>query len=86
VGVASGNSQSCTAHNFNFIPGTKMLVAAWISGGTNVIDLTDPASPKEVAHYSPDEAVAMSSYWYRGLIFVADFARGLDVLELDLAP
>lgn len=86
VGAGSGNSQSCTAHNFDFVPGTKTLVTTWISGGTSVIDLTDPAAPKEIAHYQPDGTVAMSSYWHRGLIFVADFQRGVEVLELDTAP
>lgn len=86
VGALSGAQESCTAHNFDFIPGTRTLVAAWIGGGTNVIDLSDPAAPKEIAHYKPDDTAAMSSYWYRGLIFVGDFSRGVDVLELDAKP
>ena len=84
VGATSGNQFSCTAHNFNFIPGTRLLVAAWINGGTNVIDATDPAAPREVAYYQPDDAITMSSYWYRGLIFTGDFGRGVDVLRLNL--
>lgn len=86
VGALSGAQESCTAHNFDFIPGTRTLVAAWIGGGTNVVDLSDPAAPREVAHYKPDDTAAMSSYWYRGLIWVGDFSRGVDVLELDSAP
>lgn len=83
VGSLSGVDTSCTAHNFNFIPGTRLIVTAWVSGGTNVIDVGDPAAPVEVAHYQPNRTIAMSSYWYRGKIFVGDFDRGLDVLELD---
>ena len=83
LGSLSGSDTSCTAHNMNFIPGTRMLVTAWIAGGVNVLDLTDPAEPVEVAHFQGDQAIAMSAYWYRGKIFVGDFNRGLDVLELD---
>ena len=81
VGSLSGNSLSCTAHNFNFIPDSRLMVVAWIAGGTTVIDVSDPLAVREVAHYRPDDAVTMSSYWYRGLIYVADFSRGLEVLE-----
>lgn len=84
VGALSGAQESCTAHNFGFIPKTRLLVSAWIGGGTSVVDLTDPAAPQEIGHYKPDDTAAMSSYWYRGLIFVGDFSRGVDVLRLDL--
>lgn len=84
VGSLSGNDLSCTAHNFNFILDSRLMVVAWIAGGTTVIDVSDPKAVKEVAHYRPHEGLAMSSYWYRGRIYVGDFERGLDVLELTL--
>ncbi|MDP9069006.1 MAG: hypothetical protein M3N53_11780 [Actinomycetota bacterium] len=84
IGSLSGQSISCTAHNFNFIPESRLIVVSWIGGGTNVIDISDPTNVEEVAHYRPDDAVAMSSYWYRGRIYVADFERGVEVLRLKL--
>jgi hypothetical protein len=84
VGSISGNTVSCTAHNFNFIPGTRILVGAWIAGGTSVLDLSDPMAVKELAYYRPDGSVAMSAFWYRGLIYVADMDLGFEVLKLDL--
>lgn len=82
VGALSGQQISCTAHNFNFIPDSRTMVVAWIGGGTQVIDVSDPAAVKEIAFYRPDGAVPMSSYWYHGRIYVADWGRGLDVLKL----
>ena len=84
VGSLSGQTLSCTAHNFNFIPDSRLMVVAWIAGGTTVLDVEDPSAATEVAHYVPDGAVAMSSYWYRDRIYVADFSKGFDVLKLDL--
>ena len=75
---------SCTAHNFNFIPDSRLLVSAWYEGGTMVLDLEDPSAATEVAYYQPEDAYAMSSYWYRGRIYVADFYRGVEVLKLNL--
>lgn len=72
----------CTAHNFNFIPKTKQVVTSWYTGGTSVVDFSEPATPVEVAHFRPDDADTWSSYWYRGRIYANDGARGLDVLKL----
>lgn len=74
----------CTSHNFNWIPGTQNLVVSWYTGGTNVIDLSDPMAPVEIAHYAPADANTWSSYFYRGRIYVNDLNRGLEVLKLDL--
>ena len=82
VGALSGQTISCTAHNFNFIPDSRTMVVAWIGGGTQVLDVTDPMAVEEIAYYKPDAAAAMSSYWYRGKIYVADWNLGLDVLKL----
>lgn len=72
----------CTAHNFNFVPGTKQVVTSWYTGGTSVVDFSEPASPVEIAHYRPDDADTWSSYFYRGRIYANDGARGLEVLKL----
>ncbi|HYM53465.1 MAG TPA: hypothetical protein VEW45_08340, partial [Candidatus Dormibacteraeota bacterium] len=79
----------CSAHMFNVIPGIEpnLMVAGFYSGGTSVIDFTDPAAPREIAYYDvggrpPGDQWA--AYWYRGLIFASDHLRGLDVFALDL--
>ena len=82
VGALSGQAISCTAHNFNFIPESRTMVVAWIGGGTQIIDVSNPMAVEEVAHYRPDSAIPMSSYWYRGKIYIADWLRGLEVLKL----
>lgn len=70
----------CTAHNFNFIPKTRTVVAAWYTGGTSVVDFADPTTPEEVAYFAPADVDTWSSYWYRGRIYANDLSRGLDVL------
>ncbi|MDQ3646921.1 MAG: hypothetical protein M3345_08330 [Actinomycetota bacterium] len=75
--------QWCTAHLFNFVPGTYNLVASWYAGGMNVVDLTDPASPQEIAHYRTAETNYWSAYWYDGRIYANDRERGvLDVFSV----
>lgn len=71
----------CTAINLNVIPtrnGSDVAVVGWYAGGTTVIDFTDYARPRQMAHYigSPrDErqaTVSRGSYWYNGHIYVGN--------------
>jgi hypothetical protein len=71
----------CTAHNFSFRPGTRLLAAAWYAGGMNVLDWSDPDAPEEVAHFRTARTSYWSAYWYRGRIY-ANGRRGLDVFEV----
>lgn len=80
------------------VPGRDIMVQGWYQGGVNVIDFTDPDKPFEIAFFdrgpvdaAPVEgqargrgAIAGSwgAYWYNGLIYSAEMARGLDILEL----
>jgi hypothetical protein len=82
----------CTSHNFNILPmkDKKRYVAAvgYRSAGLSVVDFSDPAAPKELAHYHqltdgniPD---VWSAYWYNGRVYSNDNAaqRGIGVYQL----
>jgi hypothetical protein len=96
-------SELCTAHLFNTVPlrsDKDILVASWYHAGTTVVDYTDPANPKQIAYYIPqdptsspdDDPVAnmWSAYWYNGHVYANNFAdRGLDIFNVshpDLGP
>jgi len=75
----------CSAHLFNFIPGTYTMVASWYSGGMSVIDFSNPTLPTEVAHYmgtGDDITNYWSAYWYDGRIWANDRVKGLDVFTV----
>ena len=74
----------CSAHLFNFIPGTHTLVSSWYAGGMNVIDLSNPSMPEEIAHYMGTDEITnyWSAYWYEGRIWANDRTRGLDVFTV----
>lgn len=85
------NTENCVAHNGVMLPTSKkdVFVQAWYQGGTSVIDLSDPAAPREIAWFdrgpiSADRLVlggSWSSYWYNGKIYSNDIQQGLDVLN-----
>ncbi len=49
----SGRDTWCTAHIYNFIPGTSIMVAVWYSGGLNIIDWSNPSVSRTTARPAP---------------------------------
>jgi hypothetical protein len=89
---AQGDTENCVAHNGSLIPvpGRDIEVQAWYQGGISVMDFTDPAHPFEIAYFDrgPIDAKTIvlggdwSAYWYNGIIYGSEIARGLDIFEL----
>lgn len=85
-------SENCVAHNGSLVPvpGRDIFVQAWYQGGISVIDFTDSSNPVEIAYFDRgplhEEELILggywSAYWYEGLIYGTEIARGLDVLAL----
>jgi hypothetical protein len=67
-----------------------LIYATWFAGGLRVLDLADPLNPQEVAFFmeqSPSGGIPQSNdvdVDDRGLIYVLDRNRGLDILEMTL--
>jgi hypothetical protein len=94
--AAQTNQENCVAHNGSLvpIPGRDVMVQSWYQGGLSVFDWSDPDHPKEIAYFdrgpiSAERLVSggsWSAYWYNGLIYSSEIARGLDVYELVPSP
>lgn len=74
-----------------FVGPDNLVYAAWFSGGLRVIDISNPDRPQEVGHYIPrphrGERFAQSNDVFvdhRGMIYLIDRVRGLDILRLTL--
>ncbi len=83
-GTYAGWTQSwCAAHNYNFVPGTDIVVSSWFAGGMTAHDISDPMRPELLAAYRPDEeSVMYSAHYYGGYVTIADMARGFEVLDI----
>lgn len=92
IPTAQSEWENCVAHNGSIIPvpGRDIFVQAWYQGGLTLMDFTDSANPVEIGYFDRgpinDEQVVVggfwSSYWYNGLIYATEIARGLDILAL----
>ncbi|MFN2587452.1 MAG: LVIVD repeat-containing protein [Actinomycetota bacterium] len=95
-----GSGRHCGAHQQNVVPladDRDILVAAWYTGGSTVIDFTDPSDPEQLAYYiaeplSEDRfSNPWASYWYNGYVYASNTnlpsyglgsKRGLDVFSV----
>ncbi|MCM6773700.1 hypothetical protein NDR87_09485 [Nocardia sp. CDC159] len=75
-------SGDCSAHYFEVRD--KILVQSFYGQGTRFLDISDPTNPKQVAYYRPTGTRAWAPYWHRGLVYVADNKRGIDIIKLTL--
>ncbi|MEV6275285.1 hypothetical protein [Nocardia sp. NPDC051832] len=73
-------SDDCSAHYFDIQD--KILVQSFYAQGTRFLDITNPAAPRQIAYYRPTDAAAWAPYWHRGLVYIADNTRGIDILRL----
>ena len=84
--------ENCTWHNYNVVPTDKayVLVSGNYQSGISVVDFSDPANAKEIAHADPaplgttlaQSGGDWSSYWYNGRIYESDMRRGLIIWNL----
>jgi len=64
-----------------------LIPFAWFAQGLRLVDIADPFAPKEVGHYLPDPAdgsrVSSNDVTIdeRGLIYLVDRVRGVDIIE-----
>src|SRR5262245_32228458 len=93
--AAQTTQENCVAHNASIVPvpGRDILVQAWYQGGVSVIDFTDTENPQEIAFFdrgpinSPSPTGLnlgglWSTYWYNGMIYGTEIARGFDTYRL----
>jgi hypothetical protein len=83
VNIAGWTLDWCAAHNYNFVPGTHILVSSWFAGGITAHDISNPLQPELVAHYMPDDGVMWSGHYYGGYLITGDMIRGSEVLEVE---
>ena len=91
----------CYPHESNVVPMSgprDIVVTGWFGGGVNLIDFTDPSSPREIAFWvrsglDGEHSFAYAGYWYDGYVYAGNTGlagidepathRGFDVFAVD---
>lgn len=75
-----GPAGTCSAHYFD--RAGDVLVQSYYAQGTRFLDVRDPANPIQIAYFRPDDGASWQPRIHRGLVYVADNRRGIDILRL----
>ena len=91
--VVQTNQENCVSHIPSLVPvpGRDIFIQAWYQGGVSVVDFSDSSNPVEIGYFdrgpiSPTALVLgglWSTYWYNGLTYGSEIARGFDVYDLE---
>ena len=71
----------CSVHVFSS-KGSKVFLGSY-NAGLQVVDYTNPAEPRQVGEYIAEGTTAWGALYHRGVVYVGDMTRGLDVFEFD---
>ena len=76
----------CSAHYFDYRDG--IVAQGWYEEGTRFLDVRDPTDVKQVGYWVPTKGETWSVVFpptdpTGSVVYALDFARGIDVLELD---
>ena len=92
MAASQTKTENCVAHNGSLIPvpGRDIMAQGWYQGGLDLVDFTDAAHPFEIAYFDRGPVdvnkLTTAGYWgayyYNGLLYGSEIARGIDVLEL----
>lgn len=78
-------SSACSSHWFT-INKHKVVADAWYGAGVRFLDLRDPRRPRPIGVWRGDSTTAGQARFVPGrpdLVYVSDYTRGLDVIQID---
>ncbi|MDQ3986912.1 MAG: hypothetical protein M3280_10515 [Actinomycetota bacterium] len=77
---AKGATGCASAHYFSD-RGDGVLAYAFYGQGTRFLDASNPRNIRQIGYFRPNDANTWAAYWYKGLVFIPDFRRGVDVVK-----
>ena len=69
----------CSVHVFSS-DGPLVFLGSY-NAGLQVVDYSDPASPRQVGHFIAEGATSWGALYHQGYVYVGDMSRGLDVFR-----
>jgi hypothetical protein len=75
-------STGCASAHYLADRGDGVLAWSFYGQGTRLLDVRNPRNIRQVGYYRPNDASSFAPYWYAGHLFIADHARGIDIVKL----
>lgn len=72
----------CASAHYLSDRGDGLLAYAFYNQGTRFLDASNPKNIRQIGYFRPDDADTWAPYWRKGYVFIADSARGVDIVKL----
>jgi hypothetical protein len=72
---------NCNSAHYFTDRGDGLLAQGFYDQGVRFLDVSDPRNIRQVGWYRPADSLTWAAYWHGGLVYVADFLRGVSVLR-----
>jgi hypothetical protein len=76
-------STGCASSHYFASRGDGITVNAFYEQGVRFLDSSNPADIREVGYYVNADSNTWAAYWHNGFVYVADLARGVEVLRFN---
>jgi hypothetical protein len=77
---------ACASAHYLSDRGDGILAYAFYRQGTRFLDVSDPKDIRQIGYFRPDDASTWAPYWHEvdgeQYVFIADNARGVDIVRL----
>ena len=78
-----GGRTGCDSSHYFTSRGDGITANAFYTQGVRFLDTSDPTDIRQVGYFVNADSNTWAAYWHKGYVFVADFRRGVDVLNFD---
>jgi len=79
-------ASACASSHYFASRGDGITANAFYEQGVRFLDSSDAGDIRQIGFFRETDSNTWAAYWHKGNVFVADFARGIDVLSFDGAP
>jgi hypothetical protein len=73
----------CASAHYLDDRGDYILAYAFYGQGTRFLDVSNPKDIRQIGYYRPNGASTWAPYWHNGYVYIADNARGVDILRFN---
>src|SRR3954451_21266599 len=74
-------STGCDSSHYFTSNGKGITANAFYSQGVRFLDVSDPKDIRQVGYWVNSDSDTWAAYWHKGLVYVSDFQRGVEVLQ-----
>ena len=85
-GEAGGTGSGCASAHYFEDRGDGILAYGFYGQGTRFLDVSNPKDIRQIGYYRPDGSNVWGASFHQGHVYVADNARGIDILKFTGNP